>query len=888
LWGDFKLQAQQEFVAKYINEVTPYRGLMLWHGLGSGKTCSAINIANTFNTIRTKHKVVIAPASLMANFRGDYEKCGESTVNFDTVDRMKTVTRTGFVGPVLDSNSMKFIEYSTNGYASRYTDVDGADYFDNASIIVIDESQLLISLITSNLIEISDARKKIASYRAVVASPASAKQRQQAENFIFNAERQEKEERPYINLYHKLRSLEQSKIICLSGTPIVRTPFELAVAFNIIHGDIHSWQITGTTLATLYATMTPDDRSKIEDNIDKQSIDLAGVGVKIYKNPYGFINSLGGGIVQHNPPLLAPQFIPLPPDPPPDIPRSITNDEFTIILDRYFPGVVVHNIEPLFDTNDVDVVKNMPVDEFKRRVRGLSSYFGNIQSLMPSVTLDSGRGPNFLNDNRLYKYGIGFSNNLRPLYEIRYVKSSNLLGIVNRLGKDTVVSAIVRDQSLATKDFIYPDMGAWLTTYGAFNTKYNPPQPTRADEKERAEEIEVLKRREMERPLRNALFTELAKEVERIPHIGRVHLGAPARRADALVNGATITHYKNTAAYVEAETIARSIWSEATFRASPYMVSFNVTDPGCILQNCSPKIFEIVKSIMNAPTNRIHLIYSEYLKINIPLVRALQANGFNEYKKDMNGYPPGIININDPALVDAPRYMFYTGASEAVVSDKDDGQLVKFLDAGNTGEGKSVVDRDVLLKNFNDPLNNEGQKVRVIIINSAAAEGITIKNVRHVHLLHIPPNMSKLFQIIGRAIRNCTHSTLPLIPVSEQTVRPVLYVSGTEEEKFNKMIATNIENIPFLETLKESTIDCLMTKEIDPLQNCSTGFPIRASSPGYVIVDRLPGLTYDARGNLATPQYLGGKTRRHKKRSRKKIVRHRKTRNVRKYTRFTE
>ena len=44
----FPLQEQQKFIKKYINQTTPFRGLLVWHGLGSGKTCASIAVANTF------------------------------------------------------------------------------------------------------------------------------------------------------------------------------------------------------------------------------------------------------------------------------------------------------------------------------------------------------------------------------------------------------------------------------------------------------------------------------------------------------------------------------------------------------------------------------------------------------------------------------------------------------------------------------------------------------------------------------------------------------------------------------------------------------------------------------------------------------------------------
>ena len=42
----------QKIVRDYLLAETPYRGLLLYHGLGSGKTCSAIGVAESLLSTR--------------------------------------------------------------------------------------------------------------------------------------------------------------------------------------------------------------------------------------------------------------------------------------------------------------------------------------------------------------------------------------------------------------------------------------------------------------------------------------------------------------------------------------------------------------------------------------------------------------------------------------------------------------------------------------------------------------------------------------------------------------------------------------------------------------------------------------------------------------------
>jgi hypothetical protein len=61
----FTYQLPQLFVSEFINPKTPYKGLLLVHKIGAGKTCAAVQIAEQW-----KHKkkiIFVCPASLIGN-----------------------------------------------------------------------------------------------------------------------------------------------------------------------------------------------------------------------------------------------------------------------------------------------------------------------------------------------------------------------------------------------------------------------------------------------------------------------------------------------------------------------------------------------------------------------------------------------------------------------------------------------------------------------------------------------------------------------------------------------------------------------------------------------------------------------------------------------------
>ena len=73
--GSFSLMTHQQIVRDYINMFTPYRGLLLYHGLGAGKTCASIGIAEGLKT--TQPIIIMTPASLRQNYISELTVCGD-------------------------------------------------------------------------------------------------------------------------------------------------------------------------------------------------------------------------------------------------------------------------------------------------------------------------------------------------------------------------------------------------------------------------------------------------------------------------------------------------------------------------------------------------------------------------------------------------------------------------------------------------------------------------------------------------------------------------------------------------------------------------------------------------------------------------------------------
>ncbi len=87
----FELQTPQKFLAQYINPRTPYQGVLVFHQIGSGKTCTAVSIAEKWKKQRNIY--IVVPASLIGNFRSELRSlCADNSYLTEKErDKLKTL-----------------------------------------------------------------------------------------------------------------------------------------------------------------------------------------------------------------------------------------------------------------------------------------------------------------------------------------------------------------------------------------------------------------------------------------------------------------------------------------------------------------------------------------------------------------------------------------------------------------------------------------------------------------------------------------------------------------------------------------------------------------------------------------------------------------------------
>jgi superfamily II DNA or RNA helicase len=100
---------------------------------------------------------------------------------------------------------------------------------------------------------------------------------------------------------------------------------------------------------------------------------------------------------------------------------------------------------------------------------------------------------------------------------------------------------------------------------------------------------------------------------------------------------------------------------------------------------------------------------------------------------------------------------------------------------------ETLEQKDRLRDVFNAKSNENGSKIKIILGSPAIKEGVTLLRVRNVHIIEPYWNMSRLEQVIGRAIRFCSHKD---VDSEKRKVKVYIYIATiptdvAEKEKIN-------------------------------------------------------------------------------------------------------
>jgi len=669
----------QKLIRDYLMIETPYRGILLYHGLGSGKTCTSIAVAESLMSY--KKVWVLTPASLQKNYRSELRKCGDPIYAFEQHWREKNLNdqsraeakalsisdgfldRTGkfFVTVAGENPNFKdlpktaqdiikaqiediigqrfnFINY--NGLSSKNIDKfvqkpDENGHFPenpfNNSVVIIDEVHNLISRIVNS----SEISRRV---------------------------------------YDAVYTATDCKIVGLSGTPVINRPNEIAFLMNLLRGPIER-----ITIPFAKAAAWDEEKMKMAfkalPDVDTIEFNAVKKYVLLTRNPPHFqsvYNEAGDRVAVRY--MKDIPFVPLAMD---WVQTWATKMTAEIGADIAVDRVATENLECLptkyeeFANLFLDGLNIKNALLFGKRIQGLVSYFkGADERLIPKRVDD---------DKMLEKVPMSseqFVNYLDVRFAEIKADAKKALSMNDDGGSYRVISR------LACNFAVPPELKVLTKTVSK-------------------EYKDVVKE------------TDVADKPEILA----------ALRA-------------NPAKYLSAKALEQY---------SPKLLKMLIN------------IEETRKSGGDVWPNQF--IYSQYRQLEgLGVFSAiLDANGWQQYKiTNKNG------QWQEDEMDDTPAYAFFSGEEP-----EDMREMMRQI-LNNRYE-------DTFPPSLKTSIEKRGKKLLCMLMaTSSGAEGITLANVRHVHIMEPHWTPARHDQVIGRAIRICSHATLPM---SERTVRVSFYLS---------------------------------------------------------------------------------------------------------------
>ena len=738
------LYTHQKLVRDYMNIYTPYRGLLLYHGLGSGKTCSSIAIAEGLKT--EKQIVVMTPASLRMNYIEQLKECGDilykknqfwefikvsdisdyisslsnllnlkedyirknkgvwlvnmkKKSNYESLNNEERLSLDKQLNEMI-RGKYQFINYNglRDSHLNSLSNNDTINPFDN-KVIIIDEVHNFVSRIVNKL-----KRKSSLSLR----------------------------------LYNYLLNAKNCKLVFLTGTPIINYPNEIAVLFNMLRGYIKTWHIPiiNNSGKKINQKFFEDLFSKYA-MLDYLEYKPSSKTLIITKNPFGFIKRIQKGEY-----------------------KGVKFDERGQINENSFQRFIINKLKK----NDLDVLTSgIKIDLYK----ALPDNFDEFKNLF--IKEKKRNDIEITNENMLKRRILGLTSYFRSAQESllpRYNKNEDFHVLKvpmseYQFGVYEVARQDERKQESGKKkkatDDLYKDS---VSTYRIFSRAFCnfvfPPEFSRPMPKDNEELKEAVQKSD-EYDIDGANIEERLNNPD-----GKYTLEDREQLKEEMKEEIDETY----------EQRIQNALNYLKENEEKYL-----TPEG--LKIYGPKLLQVLENIQETIGDKdkdgIHLIYSQFRTLEgIGILKlVLEANSFSHFKilKDENG--EWKLNMTE-AEKNMPSFALYTGTETT-----EEKEIIRNI-CNNEWEyvPSSLVDE---LKTIHNN-NLFGEVIKILMITSSGAEGIDLKNIRYVHIMESYWHPVRMEQVIGRAVRIKSHIELP---EKYRNVEVYLYLMTFTEEQIN-------------------------------------------------------------------------------------------------------
>jgi len=732
--GPFTLLMHQEIVRDYMNLFTPYRGLLLYHGLGAGKTCASIAIAEAMKNHPRKSVLVMTPASLRQNYIHELKTCGDSLYRtnqfWEFVSTVGQPEREGVFSNVLSlpvdvvrkNGGVWFVNIREKPNYERLTAEQRMQVNAQIDIMIATKYQFL------NYNGMNENQLQALIERGGGGNPFDDKIIiiDEAHNFVSRIVNKIKKPKSLsYRLYEFLLGAQRTRIVFLTGTPIINYPNEVAVLFNMLRGYIYTFIL----YVDVESTSRVDQRKidEIFNNFKLQDYVQYNASAKtivITRNPFGFLSKHAQGLykgVALDESVTLGNYV----DNRTFIRRIRQRlEKYNIFISREESKSYkalpddLDQFNALFIDSKTGDVKNEHL--FQRRILGLTSYFRSAQEqLMPAFDIEK----DLIIENipmSDYQFGI-------------YEKA--------REGERDQELRNARKKKKSSGDDLYGDS---VSTYRIFSRAFcnfvfpqeiGRPMPKEDQDIKAALRGSALEEDHMDivsvdQQLANVdgrfdqgdakALQELAKESKDASYDGRIRAALEALQA----GGET---------YLAPQA----------------------------LQVYSPKFLSILENVTEKPG--LHLIYSQFRTLEgigiLSLV--LEQNGFARFRIKKNVAGQWELNVAG----DKPTFALYTGTE-----DREEKEIMRNIYNSDWDNIPQHLAEQLRGRAAN---NNHGELIKIFMITSSGAEGITLRNTRFVHIMEPYWHPVRTEQVIGRARRICSHNDLP---EGERNIKVFIYL----------------------------------------------------------------------------------------------------------------
>jgi hypothetical protein len=814
------LFASQRLVKDFLQHESPYRGLLLLHGLGTGKTCASIVAAE--NLMNHMEVVVLLPASLEPNYVEEIkQKCGN--VYFSPkqhwkfldmkqiADIVSHVVKSTFVDEsVIKYNKGIWIptKEGTVNYNNLSDDHKAAINIQLESIVRNKFSFIHYNGLSKTLFQKDD--KFLVKYRLNNKVSKSAIERvidfenklviiDEVHNFISLAIN-------HLTLGHKLYKMllktPSCRFILLSGTPVINYPHEIAyvinllkgsskvIKYNLVSSDVAEFDKIAETLdkedvidfydidhqhSALYVTLLERTRKDNADNIYVHRVDANTDAENVAKSLFDKLTKNGIKFTKKSPYTLHSHY-----------PMPLSKDDF--------------------NSTFVDFQNNVVLNPrlFMRRCMGTVSFYDTIGDMYPTK-LPTKKVIVPLSDQQFKKYEENRDMERKKEEQLKKFNRKGDAGDDVLKPKGQVYRAYTR----ATCNFVFPE---------SIERPYPSKMKFAAAEIDAADEADVKAMDDWDKA---DIFDEAGIDVKKVKKPKKTKKSKKGDDADddadddeeeIVLNDDQKKLLENTKKQqAEKDKDAKKNYDAAIKKC---LSSLQNDKQGYLkisnLKQFSPKFYKVVK-LSNESPGKI-LVYSQFRTIEGlgVLSLALEANGWSEFKIKKDG-DTWDLNMTAEEL-SKPCYFQFKGAT-------DETKMLMTI----FNSDKDNIPSKILSKLKGD--NLRGKWIKLIMITQSGSEGISLKHVRQVHILEPYWNEVRIDQVIGRAVRARSHIDLKS---DEQNVQIYRYVAtftkeqlkssftiqnqdgGLTSDEYIYNVAERKANIlgDILKNVKQAAIDC--------------------------------------------------------------------------------